>query len=376
MNIKSLILGSAAAIVAAGAAQAADLPVAEPVDYVKVCDAYGAGYFFIPGTDTCLSIRGEVTFGMSSHGWKESASDPERADALLDFYTESTVTFQAMEETEYGTLTAHIEVDIDQNGTTEGGEENGDVNGDKVWLSLGGFYAGLTDSVVNYNAGNTYDDFGMDLGDVQAIGYSMAVGNGVSFTVALEEFDQNDDATAATSAAGISSPAFAAEVAVEQGWGSIRVGGSVFQVRYGNAVYDTDLGWALGGIASFNVTDQLSLAVSAGYTVGGDLNPVGPDINSSAAGIMNEEWVVAAGLTYAFSDQVSFDLEADYYNLDDKAGTMGTDLDVWQIAGEVNYTIVPNLTLKARLGYRDIDTKVAGADFDDMRGRVTITRKF
>lgn len=59
-TVKSLLLGAACAISMAGAASAADLPVAEPVEYVRVCDAFGAGFFFIPGTDTCLRISGFV----------------------------------------------------------------------------------------------------------------------------------------------------------------------------------------------------------------------------------------------------------------------------------------------------------------------------
>ncbi len=44
------------------AAQAADLPTrkAAPVQYVRVCDAYGAGFFYIPGSDTCLRVGGFV----------------------------------------------------------------------------------------------------------------------------------------------------------------------------------------------------------------------------------------------------------------------------------------------------------------------------
>ena len=54
---KSLILGSAAALLAAGGAQAADLPIkAKPVEYVRVCSLYGAGFFYIPGTDTCTRM--------------------------------------------------------------------------------------------------------------------------------------------------------------------------------------------------------------------------------------------------------------------------------------------------------------------------------
>ncbi|MEA3027772.1 MAG: hypothetical protein QOF91_3057, partial [Alphaproteobacteria bacterium] len=42
--VKSLLLVSAAGIVAVSGAQAADLPVkAKPVEYVKVCSLYGAG---------------------------------------------------------------------------------------------------------------------------------------------------------------------------------------------------------------------------------------------------------------------------------------------------------------------------------------------
>ncbi|MHC2359866.1 opacity protein-like surface antigen [Rhizobium leguminosarum] len=65
MNIKSLLLGSAAALAAVSGAQAADAIVAaepEPVEYVRVCDAYGTGYFYIPGTETCLKINGYVRF--------------------------------------------------------------------------------------------------------------------------------------------------------------------------------------------------------------------------------------------------------------------------------------------------------------------------
>ncbi len=60
--VKSLLLGSAAGFVAFTGAQAADLPLAEPVEYVKICDTYGKGFFYIPGTDTCLKVGGFVRF--------------------------------------------------------------------------------------------------------------------------------------------------------------------------------------------------------------------------------------------------------------------------------------------------------------------------
>ena len=48
--VKSLLLGTAAGLVAMTGAQAADLPVkAKPVQYVKICSLYGAGLYLHPG---------------------------------------------------------------------------------------------------------------------------------------------------------------------------------------------------------------------------------------------------------------------------------------------------------------------------------------
>jgi hypothetical protein len=65
MNIKSLLLGSAAGLSAVSGARAADAVVAaepEPLEYARVCDAFGTGYFYIPSTETCLKIGGYVHF--------------------------------------------------------------------------------------------------------------------------------------------------------------------------------------------------------------------------------------------------------------------------------------------------------------------------
>ena len=59
---KSVLLGSAAVIATVVGAQAADLPSkkAAPATYVKICDAYGAGFFYLPGTETCVRLGGYV----------------------------------------------------------------------------------------------------------------------------------------------------------------------------------------------------------------------------------------------------------------------------------------------------------------------------
>src|SRR5579863_3792284 len=63
MLTKSILLGSAAGIVAVAAAQAADLPTRKsaPAEYVKVCNVGGMAGFVLPGSDTCFKISGSVT---------------------------------------------------------------------------------------------------------------------------------------------------------------------------------------------------------------------------------------------------------------------------------------------------------------------------
>src|SRR5258705_4628719 len=71
---RNLILGTVAGLMAISAAHAADLPVkAKAVEYVKICTPYGAGFFYIPGTDTCIKLggylRADATFnGGGAHG--------------------------------------------------------------------------------------------------------------------------------------------------------------------------------------------------------------------------------------------------------------------------------------------------------------------
>ncbi|MBN8965804.1 MAG: porin, partial [Rhizobiales bacterium] len=66
--VKSLLLVSAAGfVVAATGAQAADLPVkAKPVEYVKVCSLYGAGFYYVPGTDICMKVGSYIRFQQDS----------------------------------------------------------------------------------------------------------------------------------------------------------------------------------------------------------------------------------------------------------------------------------------------------------------------
>src|SRR5437667_6751853 len=61
-GVKSILLSSAAGLAAASSATAADLPVkALAAQYMKICDLYGSGFYYIPGTDTCIKVGGLIS---------------------------------------------------------------------------------------------------------------------------------------------------------------------------------------------------------------------------------------------------------------------------------------------------------------------------
>src|SRR5439155_2861666 len=115
--VKSLLLGSAAGLVAVSGAQAADLPVkAKPVQYVRICDLYGSGFYYIPGSEICLKVGGYV---QADYGWNVSnnayAPTYTGARAAADRQTIPYVTRARAEanrdsrtQTAYGTLRTYM----------------------------------------------------------------------------------------------------------------------------------------------------------------------------------------------------------------------------------------------------------------------------
>src|ERR1051325_11658394 len=111
--VKSAFLASAAGVVAMSGAQAADLPVkAKPVEYVKVCSLYGAGFYYIPGTDICMKVGGYVRWQESagigntiSGGPFNGAGGRNTRTDSQDFAqrTRAVATFDTRQQTAYGT---------------------------------------------------------------------------------------------------------------------------------------------------------------------------------------------------------------------------------------------------------------------------------
>jgi hypothetical protein len=124
MNIKSLLLGSAAAFAVVSGAQAADAVVAaepEPMEYVKVCDAYGTGFFYIPGTETCLKVGGTLRYEK-----RFSKTGDQKTD--YDNHGRIRLDVEAKNDSEWGTVYSWMRIQGDQvnNGTSLDGSHNDD----------------------------------------------------------------------------------------------------------------------------------------------------------------------------------------------------------------------------------------------------------
>src|SRR3982074_1950647 len=110
--VKSLVLGSAAALLAVTGAQAADLPVkAKAVEYVRICSLYGAGFFYIPGTDTCIKLGGylrvDTPFNGNAHGGPAWNGDIGQQNRYRDYFV-SRFRMALKVDTRPGTADGHV----------------------------------------------------------------------------------------------------------------------------------------------------------------------------------------------------------------------------------------------------------------------------
>src|SRR3954465_8486448 len=118
--VKSLILGSAAGILAMSGAQAADLPVkAKAVEYVRICSLYGAGFWYIPGTDTCMKIGGYVRVDTTFNGsiydapaWSGDAGQNNRYKDYFASRSRMALTVDTRTATEYGVFRTFGQADF------------------------------------------------------------------------------------------------------------------------------------------------------------------------------------------------------------------------------------------------------------------------
>jgi hypothetical protein len=197
--VKSLLLGSAAGLVAVSAGQAADLPVkAKPVEYVKVCSLYGAGFYYMPGTDICLKIGGYARAETTYHSNGNFSGGPTAGDvnnrSTNEFVMRARayITADAREQTAWGTARAYVAVGV---ATTDVG--NGltpSILGfNRAFIQWAGITAGITQSFYDFYsaAAAGYRAYlpSSDTGDAGwwVWAYTAQLGNGLSASISAEQ---------------------------------------------------------------------------------------------------------------------------------------------------------------------------------------------
>ncbi|VIO71662.1 porin [Bradyrhizobium ivorense] len=143
---KGLILGCAAMLASAGA-QAADLPVkAKAIEYVKVCSLYGAGFYYIPGTDTCIRLGGylRADLALATNADYDAANNGVAGarNRLSNYYTARSrlgLNIDTRTATEYGMLRTYFFGAYSYTTSGYTGAGTTDVNGSTALNSSGGY---------------------------------------------------------------------------------------------------------------------------------------------------------------------------------------------------------------------------------------------
>jgi hypothetical protein len=116
MDTRAFLLGCVARLAVVAGAQAAELPVkAKPVEYVRVCSLYGAGFLYIPGTQACMKIGGFVraeikydAIGSFEPAINGANAQFFRAGDRIDTRARAGISLDAREQTAYDTLRAYL----------------------------------------------------------------------------------------------------------------------------------------------------------------------------------------------------------------------------------------------------------------------------
>jgi len=374
--MKSLLLGAATGLVATAGAQAADLPVkAKPVEYVKVCSAYGAGFYYIPGTDICLRVGGYVRIDYWVHGgnnlpiytgrWNTGSLENNRDTPGSMFFARALLINDARTNTAYGTLRSYIAIGAQY--TSDGGGDGARSAGDtavyfeKAFIQFAGFTFGFTDSFFNYPQLGLYaSNIGAPWKWTSVLAYTAQLGNGVSATLSLEDAGRTSSqivgAGTGNSLGVISAqgsgytdqyiPDIVANIRVDQSWGSAQIMGAAHQIRPESSLSgfaSDEWGWAVGAGITLK-TPQTgpgdNIIISGAYTKGA-VNYTGistsPAPNRAVGGWDN---VIAAGNG---AELELFDL-------------YGSDTSTaWSIGVQGTHYWTPSLRSNLAVGYFDFD---------------------
>ena len=392
--VKSLLLGSAAGLVAVAGAQAADLPVkAKPVQYVKICSLYGAGFYYIPGTDTCIKIggfiRAEMNFNSNGSFAPYTSINFDNIDSSR-YYTRvrGLVSFDVRSQTEYGTLRGYVDMSTqDNNGNGPGGSPYfqiapgnfGSGFANAAFVQFAGFTAGKTISFFDFDGqpySNQSNFWSSNQGGngIPVFAYTAQFGNGFSASLSVEEttvrrstiFGYNSSTVAGVTGfagdgyAGKGWPDVVGNLRIDQAWGSAQIMGAIHDVNAGYYTAGTmgtgsagsSVGWALGAGFKFN----LPMIGKGDYVIAqftyaeGALNYAASDLGGGGFYNINNGCIAGPATCPGLTTALGPIADASYLN--------GGDLSLasaWSVTAGFEHWWVPNLKTSLYGAYGEID---------------------
>jgi hypothetical protein len=394
---KSLFLGSVAGLAAVAGAQAADLPAkkAAAVEYVRVCSTYGAGFFYIPGTETCLRVGGRVR---AEFRYVEPL---DRSQDAIGFRTRGRLNIDARTATAYGLLRTFVRFEMTRD-TGVYGFSSTSANVDQAFIQFGGLTAGRTVSFF-MNSDLPNDNWGTlrfyDAPTVNVFAYTFSFGNGFSATIAAEE---GTYATSLFTEAGQTMPDVVANLKYAGTWGSAQLGGALHQLRsdtlFGTEYPDSTLGWAVTAQGSVNLpmlAEGDALWIAATYADGA-LGYLGfdPDVgvgNASSTVVdayigadgdidTGRGWSIAGGLNHYWTPTIRQNIFGSYARVEYSANApaLANDFNEWRAGSNVIWSPVSGLDIGVEVLYSNLDPRgIVGNDDDDAwEGRLRVQRDF
>ena len=224
---------------------------------MKVCSAYGAGFFFIPGTDTCLRIGGYVRIEYDNR--KDVATGATGLSAsTAGWYTRGVITTDARTATPYGTVQAYIQARAVQSGS---GTMHQDTHGsiEAAYVRFAGFTFGQARQPYAFMSSWGYMSnwwTGWPNG-VRQISYTQVLGGGLSVTASVQDGNSNASGMGINDNAIAQSwdnngPVYIGAVNYDQSWGRLQAMGAYTNNQPVLASRGSD-GYAVGMGAAFNL---------------------------------------------------------------------------------------------------------------------------
>jgi hypothetical protein len=348
--IRNILLAGVSGCAAIASASAADLAVTKPApaEYVRICSEEGNGFFYIPGTETCLQIGGwvqlDVDFNSNQFGIDQFGFDFEPAARL---------TFDARTETALGKLRSFVA--LETYGTRDPDDATGATSSDELvidraFVQLGGFIAGRADTFFGFDDPMPYTLYSA----ADLIGYTATFGSGfyaglsAEHPVGLGFVDPDETLGRLVGNVGYKGDGLRVQLA-----GNI-----------GRIEDDTTFGANLQ--ARYELSTGTTLFASASYLDNGVARSRGRADYEYRAD--SDTFIVTARIDQKFGDFTGY-VGAAYFSSD----VAGVDWDGYAIRAGAIYNIVPGFSFRPEVTYFN---ESRPTEVDGYVGRLRFRRSF